>query len=148
MKAFTGFLCATALTALMAGGCTSAGHYRTASLQPGIMLDGPRQVSVGEQERLVAHTQDTAGARGVQWTVEPSTARITPENNTAGQTAMFSANQRGRYIITARVDMGNGQAPVEKSTTIDVVGGGAMVNERMPEPRTNEPRNEPAPARP
>ena len=148
MNAFSGLLAATVVTALMAGGCNSMEkmvHSKPAALEPAISLEGPRQVAPGELQRVIAHTKDTAGSRAVQWMVEPSTARITPENSTAGQTAMFTANQRGRYIITARVEMGNGQPPVQSSTTVDVVGGPAVVDERMTEPRMNEPAPAPAP---
>jgi len=132
MKTLSALLCAAAVA--LVGGCNSAGSYKASALQPAIILDGPKQVSIGEQQRLIAHTHDTAGARNVQWLVEPSTARITPEGNSAGQTAMFSATQRGRYIVTARVEMGNGMNPVESSTTIDVVGGPPTASDRMPEP--------------
>ena len=61
--------------------------------------------------------------KSIQWTVEPTTAKVTPEGNTAGQSAMFQANQAGRYIVKARIDPGN-DAPCrwKAATTVDVVG--------------------------
>lgn len=128
MKFISGFAGAAIVAALVLSGCNTAGHYQGAALRPAIMLDAPHEVAVGESQRIVAHTQDTAGAKSIQWTVEPNTARVTAENSTSGQSAMFTSNQRGRYIVTARVDMGNNQMPVENSTTIDVIGG-AQANE-------------------
>src|SRR5437870_2433045 len=54
MKFSNGLWCATVAAALMAAGCNSTSspfstHYKSAALQPAINLDGPKQVSVGEQ---------------------------------------------------------------------------------------------------
>jgi hypothetical protein len=128
MKLFSGILGAVVLAALLPAGCNTAGHYEAGALKPAIMLEGPRQVSVGESQRLVAHTTDSAGAKSIQWSVEPTTAKITPESNSAGQSAMFQSSQMGRYIVKARIDPGNGGVPLESATTVDVVGGMASAN--------------------
>jgi hypothetical protein len=122
MKLFSSICGAVVLAALLPAACTTAAHYEASALKPSIEVYGPGKVSVGESQRIVAHTTDSAGAKSIQWTVEPTTAKVTPEGNTAGQSAMFQANQAGRYIVKARIDPGNGAMPMESATTVDVVG--------------------------
>jgi hypothetical protein len=113
---------AAVLSALITTGCNTAGHYEANALRPGVALEAPHEVQVGESQRVVAHTTDLAAAKSIQWVSDTPGVTLQPEGQFGNQSAMFRADHPGKYIVRVRIDPGNGALPVEKEAAIDVVG--------------------------
>jgi len=145
MKLCSGILSAAVLVAAVTAGCNES-PSRMTRIEPAIQLGPSRTIQAGESARLTARTENLVGTHALQWSVSPNVARITPENQSNGQTALFSSDQPGVYVVTARADMGNGQV-IASDTTI-TVNGRPITSERMtePAPRTNDTRQNPPPA--
>lgn len=120
MKLFTGILATAVLSASLMTGCSMSPKSEAAA-QPMIKLTAMNHnIETGTTTRVTAHSANLVGARNIQWTVSPNVANIRPDSN-SGQTAIFSANQAGTYIVKASADLGNGQW-VSDETTITVNG--------------------------
>jgi hypothetical protein len=133
MKLFSGALAATVLAAALATGCSETPH-RYSEIRPSLHVTPVQTMQVGESRRVAVTTQNLVGARAIRWDVSPTNGRIQLEQGTSGQTALFTADQPGTYIITASADMGNGQM-VSDQTTV-TVNGRPLTSERLNEPVT------------
>jgi hypothetical protein len=121
MKLFSSALAVAVLAAAMATGCTEAPNMRSSRLDPSIHLSPPTSIEAGTSTRVSAKTENLVGARNIRWTVSPSTGRLQAEEQTNGQSAVFSANEPGTYVISATADMGNGKM-ITADTNITVKG--------------------------
>ena len=131
MKIFSGALVATVLAAALATGCSETPH-RYSEIRPSLHVAPVQTMQVGESRRVSITTENLVGARAIRWDVSPTNGRIQVEQNANGQTALFTADQPGTYIITASADMGNGQM-ISDQTTV-TVHGRPVTTEHLNEP--------------
>jgi len=132
MKLFSALLASSVLAAALATGCAESPTASNKALEPAIELSSPTAMQTGESRRIIAATQNLVGAHELRWTVTPSGGgQVRSEQQNAGQSAIFSAQQPGVYVITASADAGNGRM-ISNSTTV-TVNGQPMTSERQPE---------------
>jgi hypothetical protein len=137
MKLFSGTLVATIFAAALATGCGEIAHS-TADVRPSINVSAGRTIQAGESTRLTATTRNLVGARAIRWSVTPNVARIQVENESNGQTALFSTDQPGTYEVSATADLGNGQM-ISDHTTVVVRNRPAVTSDRIIEPAPGMP---------
>jgi hypothetical protein len=102
-------------------GCAMEPHH-VATLSPGVRVDTTRHnIMVGESARIVAHTMDVAGGSAIKWSVSPNVGKIQMETK-AGESAIFSADQPGSYVINAAVQRPDGTWVTSPDTAITVNG--------------------------
>ena len=127
MKLFSGAFAAAIVAAALATGCSES-PQRYSEIHPSLEVGPKRTIEVGESARLMATSHNLIGAKQLQWTVTPNVGKITVERDADSQTALFSADQPGVYVITATADMGNGRM-ISNDTTV-TVNGRPMVSDR------------------
>lgn len=111
---------AVAATLLMLGGCAT-NPSTSAVAEPGIKVTtSAHNIETGTSARVTAHTMNLVGAGNVRWTVSPNVGRVNIDT-THGQSAIFTADQAGTYIVKAAVNAGNGEW-VSDSVDITVHG--------------------------
>jgi hypothetical protein len=119
MKSVTASLAAVLIAAAtLATACTTSPAMRSSRLDPAINLNGPRTIEAGESTHITAQTENLVASRGIQWSASPNVAKIQREDN-SGQSALFTADQPGTYVVTAFADTANG-GRVESRTTVTV----------------------------
>jgi len=113
-------LSASLVTAALIG-CASEPRHMSMT-EPSVKIVTTHQtVMVGESTRLLAHTMDVAGSSAVQWKVSPSGAKIQTDTK-SGESALFSADQPGTYILNAMVQSPDGNWVTSPDITITVNG--------------------------
>jgi hypothetical protein len=116
-----GLIAAALFSALLAA-CTTSPSTSNHDTDPTIYTSANHNsIMVGESVTVTAKTTNLAGSGDVKWTVIPSGsgAKVTPDRNTHNQTALFSADQPGNYVVKAVVDGGK-NGPVSSETTVTV----------------------------
>lgn len=118
----TGLVAASVLSLGMVVGCSSTPRSQTEMTKPAITTAATRQnIVAGESVMVTANTVNLVGSNGVRWSVTPSGANLQPQQDTAGQTALFSANQPGTYVVRAEAQGADGRT-ASSETTITVSG--------------------------
>lgn len=134
MKSLVTAILAAAALSVGVVACTEAPRRHAGKTEPAIMVTpATGRIQVGESKRLTAQTMNLVGAGNIRWNVSPNAGRIASDGN--GQTALFTADQPGTYLITASADAGNGRI-VSSDTTI-TVDGRPMTTDRDTSNRTN-----------
>jgi len=120
MKLLSTILAASVVSAALIG---CAGEPRHMSMsEPKVVIEPARRtVMTGESSRLVAHTMDVAGSSDVKWSVSPNVGKIQVDNK-SGDSALFSADQPGTYVINARVQRPDGTWVTSPDLAITVNG--------------------------
>jgi hypothetical protein len=135
---------AVAVTMLMLGGCAT-NPTSGAAAEPGLKVStSAHNIESGTSARVTAHTMNLVGSGNVRWSVSPNVGHVQVDT-THGQSAIFSADQAGTYIVKAAVDAGNGQW-VSDSVDITVHGvtdanGRPVSTNNSGTDRTNEANN-------
>lgn len=124
MKLFqTGLLAASVLTLFVVVGCEQ-GPKKTADLtpEPAIRATASRRDMIaGESVMLTAKTMNLVGTKEIQWSVSPQAGSIKPEHGLSNQQALFTTDQPGVYVITAKATAPDGRT-VSSDTSITVSG--------------------------
>ncbi len=135
MKLLSGAFAAAILAAALATGCSeppqrysSEIHQNSTEIHQSLDVGPKRTIEVGESARLMATSHNLIGVKQLTWTVTPSVGKVTVEKYADSQTALFSADQPGVYVITASADLGNGRV-ISSDTTV-TVNGRPIVSDR------------------
>lgn len=131
MKRFSGALVATLIAAALATGCSETPRRYT-EIRPSIDMMPVQTMQAGETRRVTIRTENLVGAQAINWSVSPDAGRISPEQQANGQSAIFTAEQPGTYVISASADLGNGRV-VSDQTTV-TVHGRPITSDRINEP--------------
>lgn len=115
MKLFPATLAAALFAATLVAGCGEIAHS-TADVRPTINVTPGRTIQAGETTRVTATTRNLVGVRAIRWNVSPNDGRIQVEAESNGQTALFSADRPGNYMVSATADLGNGQMLTDHTT--------------------------------
>jgi hypothetical protein len=78
-------------------------------------------IMTGETTEVSATTINLVGGNGLKWTVNPSTASVTPDRAN-GMIAIFAANEPGTYVIRASCQMPDGSVVWSNSENVTVSG--------------------------
>lgn len=119
----TGLLAASVLSLFVVVGCSES-KKATSNItpEPAITASATRHdMYAGESVMLTAKTINLAGAKEIKWSVSPNVGSIKPELGRTSQQALFTTEQPGVYVITAKATSPEGST-VSSSTTITVSG--------------------------
>jgi len=120
MKLHSCLLASSVLAMTLLGGCATNPHTGAAA-EPALKVStSSHNIDSGTSARVIAHTVNLVGSGNVRWSVSPNVGHIDVDSQ-HGQTAVFTADQAGTYIVKAAVDAGNGQW-VSDSVDITVHG--------------------------
>jgi hypothetical protein len=140
MKLSSGALISAMVAAAVATGCSETPRRYT-EIRPSIDMMPVQTMQAGETRRITIRTENLVGAQAISWSVSPDAGRISPEQQAHGQSAIFTSEQPGTYVISASADLGNGRV-VSDQTTV-TVHGRPITSDRI-----NEPMVTPAPGTP
>ena len=120
MKLHYGFLASSVLAISLLGGCATNPHSGAAAAPDLRVRTSAHNIESGTSARVTALTSNLVGTGNIRWSVSPNVGHIQVDS-AHGQTAIFSADQAGTYIVKAAADTGNGEW-VSDSVDITVHG--------------------------
>ena len=120
MKLLSGLLASSVLAVVVLGGCAMNPGNSAAAAPSLKVITSSHNIDAGTSARVTAETVNLVGTGDVKWSVSPDVGHIKVDSE-HGQTAVFSADQAGTYVVKAAVDAGNGNW-VSDTTDITVTG--------------------------
>src|SRR5271170_2028900 len=107
MKLLSGVLASSVLALAVLGGCAMNPGNQAAAAPSLKVVTSSHNIDAGTSARVTAETANVVGNGDIKWSVTPNVGSVTSDS-AHGQTAVFSANQAGTYVVKAAIDVGNG----------------------------------------
>jgi hypothetical protein len=107
MKLLSGVLASSVLALAVLGGCAMNPSNQAAAAPSLKVVTSSHNIDAGTSARVTAETANVVGSGDIKWTVTPDVGHVKTDS-THGQTAVFSADQPGTYVVKAAIDVGNG----------------------------------------